>query len=96
MAAVDVVASAVPSAAGQPPFAAVTLMCAYVRTAAASACGLRCVSASEEGWVLSQPACALMAPVGRPPVQVNLGVRAAAVSVKLAVPEATARGCEPD
>lgn len=45
MAAVDVAASAVPSAAEPLPFAAVTLTCAYVGTAAACARGLSCVSA---------------------------------------------------
>lgn len=45
MDAVDVAASAVPSAAGPLPFAAVTLTCAYVGTDAACAHGLSYVSA---------------------------------------------------
>lgn len=66
---VDVAASAVPSAAGPPPSVAATLRCACVGTAAACACGLSCASASEQGRMLSQPACALTPPAERRPAQ---------------------------
>lgn len=97
MAAVDVVvASVVPSAAGPPPSAAVTLTSAYVGMAAACVRGLSCVSAPGEGWVLSQPACASIAPVERPPAQVNVCAHVEAASEQLVEPGATVRGCEPD
>lgn len=77
-AAVDVVvASVAPSAAGPPPSAAVAPACVYVGTAAACARGLSCVSAREEGLVLSQPACASTAPAEGRPAQANACERVA-------------------
>lgn len=94
MAAVDVAASVVPSAAGPPPSAAAMLTCVGVGTAAAYAHGLSCASVSGQGWTLPQPACASMEASERRPALVNVCAHVAAAG--WVEPGATATRCELD
>lgn len=93
-AAVDVVASVAPSAAGPPPSVAVAPTCVCVGTAAACARGLSYVSAPGQGRVLSPPARALTAPAEGRPAQANACERVA--SARWAESGETARSSELD